>query len=92
MNTQTPNEVLSELCVDRGDLLTLGRKFNKEVQKRGVVTDDGLSELNETAEAIFHLEGISLNPSDKELIRKLDHLRWGDEQVIEFLGVMGKTK
>ncbi len=90
MNTKSTDVLLHEVCAGREDLLALGQRFNREVHKH--VKEDDLSELNNTVEAIFELEGISLSSSEKQLVRKLDQLKWGDDQVIEFLKTMGGAK
>jgi hypothetical protein len=90
MNMKSTDELLLEVCKGREELFALGQKFNQETNKH--IKDVGESEMNNTVEAIFELEGISLSTSEKQLVRKLDQLKWGDDQVIEFLKRMGSSK
>ena len=90
MNMKSTDELLREVCAGREDLFALGQKFNQETHKH--TKNENLSAINNTVEAIFELEGISLSSNDKQLVRKLDQLNWGDEQVIGFLKIMGSSK
>ena len=89
MKSKLADQVLLEICSGRQDLIDLGRRFNKEVsQSRDKVNEDYSNE-NQTAEAIFELEGIPLSKDEKELLNKLDAFNWKDSQVTEFLKAMG---
>ena len=88
MNKESAEQLLEEICFGRQELLKMGRKFNDQVESLG--PPNVVSDCDDTVEAIFELEGVPLSPEEKELLKKLDALKWKDSHVIEFLKVMGR--
>lgn len=84
----TTNDILSEICEGRVDLLELGYRFNKEAESTCRDLKD-MSDLNETVAAIFELEDMPLTDRETQLIHAMDKLSWSDDQAIEFLKAMG---
>ncbi|WP_045861643.1 hypothetical protein [Teredinibacter purpureus] len=84
----TTNDILSEICEGRADLLALGYRFNEEAECAGRDLKD-MSDLNETVAAIFELEDMPLTDRETQLIHAMDKLNWSDDQAIEFLKAMG---